>query len=64
MALVLEAARINAGLSRKQVCEALDLHPNTIVNYELYKTSPDMKTAQELCELYGCEFDDIKWKKD
>ena len=61
MAINLRAARINAGLSRNAVCEALEMHPNTIASYELYKTKPDMETAQKLCNLYGCKFDDIKW---
>lgn len=61
MAMNLKAARINAGLSRKEVGKALEMHPNTIASYESYKTTPDMETAQKICKLYGCNFDDIKW---
>jgi DNA-binding XRE family transcriptional regulator len=64
MAINLAAARVNANLSRKQVCEALGIHLNTISNYEAYTTTPDMETADKLCRLYGCTFDDIKWTKD
>lgn len=64
MAMSLAAARVNANLSRKQVCEKLDLHPNTLANYESYITSPDMKLASKFCELYGCEFKDIKWHNE
>ena len=64
MAISLKAARINADLSRKQVCEKLDIHENTLASYELYKTKPDIDTAQKLCSLYGCKSDDIKWTKE
>lgn len=64
MALSLAAARVNADLSRKQVCEKLDIHSNTIINYEKYKTSPDMGTAMKLCKLYGCKYEDIEWSND
>lgn len=64
MAVNLAAARVNANLSRKQVSKALGIHPNTIANYEAYITSPDMDTANKLCELYGCKHEDIKWSKE
>lgn len=59
----LKGARIDAELSRKQVCEDLGIHENTLASYELYKTKPDINTALRLCELYGCGLDDIKWSK-
>jgi len=64
MAINLKAARINADLSKKQVCDALNIHPNTLDSYEAYRTSPDMDTAEMLCKLYSCELGDIKWSKD
>lgn len=63
MEMNLKAARENANLSRKQVCEILDMHLNTISSYELYKTSPDIDTATQLATLYGCGVNDIKWSK-
>ncbi len=60
----LAAARVNAGLSRKDVCDLLKIHPNTIENYENYKTKPDIDRAKQLAELYGCGLDDIRWSAD
>ena len=64
MAMILAAARVNAKLSKKEVCEALDIHPNTLDNYESYKTKPDIERAIQLAGLYGCGLDEIKWSEE
>ena len=63
MAMSLAAARVNAEMSQSQVCKALKISKNTIVNYEAYKTFPDMQRATQLAKLYGCSLDDIRWEK-
>lgn len=64
MAMNLAAARVNANLSRAQVCKALKIGENTIANYETYKTKPSIERAKQLAELYGCGLDDIKWSNE
>lgn len=64
MPISLKAARVNAKLTKKQVCEALVIHPNTLDNYESYKTKPDIEKAKQLVSLYGCNLDDVKWSDD
>lgn len=64
MAISLAAARVNAKLTKKEVCEALNIHPNTLDNYEAYKTKPDIERAIQFTELYGCGLDDIKWSDE
>ena len=64
MAMNLAAARVNANLTRSQVCEALEIGENTLANYELYKTKPNIDRAIQLANLYGCELDDIKWSNE
>jgi len=64
VAMNLAAARVNANLSRSQVCEALGIGENTLANYELYKTKPDIERAIQIANLYGCNLDDIKWKAE
>jgi DNA-binding XRE family transcriptional regulator len=64
MAISLASARVNAELTQAQVCEALKIGRNTLVNYEAYKTSPDMERAKQLAELYGLEVTDIRWTKE
>lgn len=61
MAMNLSAARVNANLSRSQVCEALGINENTLANYESYTTKPNIERAIQIANLYGCELDDIKW---
>lgn len=61
MAIHLKAARVNAGLTQEEVAERLGKSKNTIVNYELYRSKPDIETAQKLAELYGMSVDNIIW---
>lgn len=64
MAMNLAAARVNANLSRSQVCEMLEIGENTLANYESYKTKPNIERAIQIANLYGCELDDIKWNSE
>lgn len=61
MAIHLKAARVNAGLTQEEVAEKLGKSKSTIVNYELYRSMPDIETAQKLAELYGMSVDNIIW---
>ena len=61
MAIHLKAARVNAGLTQDEVAEKLGKSKSTIVNYELYRSKPDIETAQKLAELYGMSVDNIIW---
>lgn len=64
MAISLAAARVNANLTQAQVCKELKMSKNTLVNYEAYKSKPDIDRAKQLASLYGCGLDDIKWSAD
>ena len=55
------AARKNAGLTQKQVCEALNISKTTLVNYEKGRTIPDCKIAGEVAKLYKMPTDNIKF---
>lgn len=55
------AARINAGLTQKQVCAALNISKTTLVNYEKGRTIPDVKIGGELAKLYNMSTDNIKF---
>lgn len=55
------AARVNAALTQKQVCEALNISKTTLVNYEKGRTVPDMATGKKLAELYNLPVDCIKF---
>lgn len=57
----LAAARKNAELTQKQVCEALNISKTTLTNYEKGRTIPDCKVAGELAQLYNMPSDSIKF---
>ena len=64
MAITLKAARVNAGLSQDSTVEELNargvkITKNTLQNYEAYRTTPDIKTAQAMAAVYGLSVDDI-----
>lgn len=64
MAISIKAARVNAGFTQSEVAERVGKTKNTIVSYEAYTTTPDIKVAQAMAELFGMSLDDIIWTKD
>ena len=64
MAIQLKAARVNANLTQEEVAKTLKISKNSIVNYESYKSKPDVALAKKLAELYGMRVDDIKWSAE
>lgn len=59
--ITLAAARKNAGLTQKQVCDALNISKTTLVNYEKGRTIPNAKISGELSSLYNMSSDNIKF---
>lgn len=57
----LAAARKNAELTQKQVCEALNISRPTLTSYEKGRTIPDCKTAGEIAKLYNMSIENIKF---
>ena len=64
MAILIKAARVNAGLTQKDVAKALEKSKNTIVSYEAYTTIPDIQTAKAMAKLFNMSVDDIIWTKE
>lgn len=62
--ITLEAARVNAGMLQKEVCERLGISLTTLVNWEKGKTMPTADRAMELADLYGLEIGDIIFCKN
>lgn len=59
MAMKLNAARLNAGYTQKVAAAKLGISKGTLVNYEKYRTKPDIEMSKKMAELYGCTVDDI-----
>ncbi len=61
--MTLEAARVNAGLTQKQVCDAIDISMTTIGLWEHGDRMPTVDKAIKLSELYGIPLDCINFAK-
>ena len=61
--MTLEAARVNAGLTQKQVCDAVDISLTTIGLWEHGDRLPTVDKAIELSELYGVPLDCINFAR-
>lgn len=55
----MKSARVNAGLSVREVATELGLTEDTIYNYESGKSSPNIITAIAMAKLYGRTVEEI-----
>jgi len=58
------AARVNAGLTQRDVAEKMGVSTNTVINWENGKTVPSVSMAWRLSELYGIPLDNIFFVAD
>ena len=58
------AARVNAGLTQRDVAEKMGVSTNTVINWENGKTVPSVSMAWRLSELYGIPLDNIFFSAD
>lgn len=59
MQVSLKAARVNAKLTQKEVCDELTIATSTLIRWEQEETFPTVQQLKKLCELYHCRIDDI-----
>lgn len=57
--ITLKAARVNAGLSQKEVAEKLEVAQSTLRNWENGSTCPKLPQFMMLCRLYDVSCDNI-----
>lgn len=53
----LEAARVNAKLTQKELAEILEVSNATIVNWEKGNSEPSVTQLRKICELSGIPMD-------
>ncbi len=53
MQFTLKAARVNKGLTQEEAAKNLGITKGTLVNYEKYRTIPDIGIAKRMAILYG-----------
>lgn len=58
------AARVNAGLTQRDVAEKMGVSTNTVINWENGKTVPSVSMAWRLSKLYGIPLDNIFFAAD
>ena len=59
MAIHLKAARVNAGFKQIDAAKALNISKSTLLNYEKYRTTPDIEMSKKIAKLYNMSVDDI-----
>ena len=57
----LEAARVNAGLSRLEASTQIGVSVNTLASYEAGKTAPTLPTLKKMCQVYKAPIDSISF---
>ena len=57
------ACRVNAGYTQKEVAKILGVCEKTVIDWELGNTSPNMRRAQTLSELYDIPLAYIDFSK-
>lgn len=55
----LMAERLNRGLTREALAKELGVSTETVRNIESRRTTPRVKTAKAIADLYECEVTDI-----
>lgn len=59
MKWTLKAIRINLGLTQMQMAEKLGISKETYLNYENYKTYPDVNIVKKIIKISKVDFNDI-----
>lgn len=59
MPIQLKAARVNAGYTQAEAAKALGISKGTLLNYEKYRTKPDIELSKQIAQLYKTTVDEI-----
>ncbi len=59
--ITLRSARINKNLRQTDVAKILGVNKKTVGSWESGKTKPGIKYIDPICELYGVNYNQIKW---
>ena len=61
--ITLEAARVNAGMTQKEVAMAMNVDRTTVIRWEKAKKIPNYDESEKLAELYRIPLDNIFFGK-
>lgn len=57
--ITLEAARINAGFTQKEIADKIGVRVETVSSWENGRTQPKAIQLRSLCKLYGVNMNHI-----
>ena len=60
----LKEARVESGYTQETVSEIIMVSRQTISNWELNETSPDLKQAKKLCDIFSISMDELSGKEN
>ena len=61
MSITLKAARLNKGYKQDEAAKLIGVSPDTLSNYELGKTFPDVPVIKKIEEAYEIGYDEINF---
>ncbi len=61
--ITLEAARVNAGMTQKEVATAMNVDRTTVIRWEKAKKIPNYDESEKLAKLYRIPLDNIFFGK-
>lgn len=64
MPITLKAARMNKGYDQNEAAKLIGVSADTLSNYERGKTFPDVPIIKKIEEVYGVNYNDIKFLPD
>ena len=59
MEITLKSARVNKGLTQVRAAELIGITVDTLSNYELGKSFPDVPIIKRIEEVYGVPYNDL-----
>ena len=59
MRLTLRAIRINNGWTIEEMAKKIGVSVDTLRNYEIYKTYPDIPIVERILQITNMKYDDI-----
>lgn len=57
----LKAARVNAEMTQDEAANKLGVSVRTVQKWEKGKTFPDANRIDDICNVYGVTYDDLKF---
>ena len=60
MQITMRSARVNAGLTQRELGKKMKVSESTIVHWETGKKIPRADRLFRFCEIVGCDISDIK----